>query len=260
MSDFDPSQVSPSSNYEQNTLPGPFVDPRDMTATVVELNEIFRKGQEVLREYPVLNNDIQRLELRAIEIVEQPTNVALFGTTKKTLDREDLKRVQSVESYEFKRNGSDKEVLKVSVQSLKDNNNAVEYVRRIEEDYHFNDEKATDRVNSSLQQIEERRNSDRSFIDESGKYRRQANELAFKSVEEIMFSFEDEQERKQCAVIIKKTISGIYLSIADYRNPDRSRMFATEIPVPLKNFDNARFDSLKLRLSNHVNGMKKDLD
>ena len=75
-----------------------------------------------------------------------------------------------------------------------------------------------------------------------------------------MFSFEDEQERKQCAVIIKKTISGIYLSIADYRNPDRSRMFATEIPVPLKNFDNARFDSLKQRLSNHVNGMKKDLD
>jgi hypothetical protein len=268
MSDFDPSQMSqqyPSSEsniprFEQNTLPGPFTDFKESTELSSELKEIFSKGQEVLREYPILNSDIQRLESRAMEVVEYPENVALFGTTKKTLDREDLKRVQSVEAYEFKRNGSEREILKISVQSLKENSSATEYVRRIEEDYHFNDEKAFDKVNSSMQQLETRRNLNVSFIDQSKEFRKKANELAYKSIEEIMFSFEDEQERKLCAVIIKKTISGIYLSIADYRNPDRNRMFATEIPVPLKTLDNSKFDSLKRKLSTHVNGMKKDLD
>ena len=266
MSDFNSSQVpeqpqyNDTSRFEQHPLPGPFTDLKDSTGLSDELKEIFNKGQEVLREYPILNNDIQRLESRAIEVVEYPSNVELFGTTKKTLDREGLKRVQSVEAYEFKKNGSEREILKLSVQNLKNNSNATEYVQRIEEDYHFNDEKAFDKVNLSLQQIEARKNLDVSFIDQSKEFRKKANELAYKSIEEIMFSFEDEQERKQCAVIIKKTISGIYLSIADYRNPDRNRMFATEIPVALKGFDNNKFDSLKRRLSTHVNGMKKDFD
>jgi len=266
MSDFNSSQVpeqpqyNDTSRFEQHPLPGPFTDLKDSTGLSDELKEIFNKGQEVLREYPILNNDIQRLESRAIEVVEYPSNVELFGTTKKTLDREGLKRVQSVEAYEFKKNGSEREILKLSVQNLKNNSNATEYVQRIEEDYHFNDEKAFDKVNLSLQQIEARKNLDVSFIDQSKRFREKANELAYKSIEEIMFSFEDEDERKQCAVIIKKTISGIYLSIADYRNPDRNKMFATEIPVSLKNFDNNRFDSLKQRLTRHVNGMKRDLD
>lgn len=268
MSDFDPSQVSPQDSvseskilrFEQNPLPGPFVDPRDMSHTVVELKEIFTKGQEVLKENPILSNDIQRLESRAIEVVEYPGNVVLFGNTKKTLDRGDLKRVHSVEAYEFKRNGPESEVLKVSVQTLKDNSNAAEYVRRITDDYNFNSEKAFDKVNFSMQNVEMRKNLDVSFFDQSKKFREQANREANKAIEEIVFSFEDEQERKQCAVIIKKTISGVYLSIADYRNPDRSRMFVTEIPVLLENFSDSRFDSLKQRLSKHFNGMKRDLD
>lgn len=262
MSGFDPSQFSSSDTpgLEQNPIPSSLNDLKDPTGLSGELKEIFSKGQQVLRENPVLNGDVQRLESRVIEMVEYPGNVALFGTTKKTLDREDLKRVHSVEAYEFKRNGPEVEILKISVQSLKDNSNAEEYVRRIEEDFSFNNEKANDKVSSSMQGVEIRRNLDVSFFDQSRIYRERANRKAHETLEDITFSFEDPEERKVCAVVIKRALGGVFLSVVDFRNPDRARMFVTERPVLLEGIDEKKFEDLKQKLSTHVNGMKKDFD
>lgn len=263
MGDFDslqPHDEITNSSYEQNPLPGQFTDFRDQASLSSELHEVFDTALGCLRDNPVLSADIRRMGERIVEVVEYPEHVSMFGTTKKTLDIGELKRVHSFERYEFKRNGPDREILKVSVLSLRDNPNAVEYVRRIEEDYSFNNDKASDKVSLAMQGVEQRQNLDVSFFDQSQVYREKATREAYRTIEDITFSFEDSEEREICAVVIKKTLGGVYISIIDFRNPDKARMFVTEMPVPLDSFDEKKFDSLKQRLSMHVKGIKRDFD
>jgi len=266
MSDFEPTQVPSQSqdsnipNYEQNPLPGQFTDLKDSTGLSTELQEVFGKGLEYLKDNPVLSADVRRMEERVIEVVEYPGNVNLFGTTKKTLDKGDLKRVHGLEGYEFKRNGPDAEILKISVRSLKDTASAREYVNRIEDDFDLYSEKANTKVGYAMQGVERRKNLDVSFFDQSRVYRDRARQEAYKTIEDITFSFEDAEDRKICAMVVKKALGGVFVSVVDFRNPDRARMFVTETPVLLENFDNKKFDSLKQRLSRHVNSMKRDMD
>ncbi len=266
MGDFESTQVPPQSSdngipsYEQSSLPGQFTDLKDSTGLSVELQEVFGKGLEYLRDNPVLNADIRRMEERVVEVVEYPGNVNLFGTTRKTLDKGDLKRVHGLEIYDFKRNGPDSEILKISVRSLKDTSSAFEYVKRIEEDFSLYNERADTKVDYDMQGVAERRNLNVGFFDQSRVYRDRARQEAYKTIEDITFFFEDSEERKVCAMVMKKTLAGVFVSLIDFRNPDRARMFATETPVLLENYDEKKFDSLKQRLSRHVNGMKRDLD
>lgn len=266
MSDFDPTQIPSQSSdgdipsYEQGPLPGQFTDLKDSTGLSVELQEIFDKGLEYLKDNPVLSADVRRMEERVVEVVEYPGNVNLFGTTRKTLDKGDLKRVHGLESYDFKRNGPDSETLKISVRSLKNTAAATEYVKRIEEDYSIYSERADTKVNYAMQGVEERRNLDVSFFDQSRIYRDRARQEAYKTIEDITFFFEDSEERRICAMVMKKTFGGVFVSLIDFRNPDRAKMFATETPVLLENYNEKKFDSLKQRLSRYVNGMKRDMD
>jgi hypothetical protein len=111
-----------------------------------------------------------------------------------------------------------------------------------------------------MQNVEDRRNLDVSFFDQSRIYRDRATREASKTIEEVVFSFEDSDERKICAVVVKEALGGIYLSLMDFRNPDRAKMFVTERPILLENFDKQRFSLLKKELSRRFKGMKHDLD
>lgn len=266
MSNFDPTQLPSQSldsdipSSEQSPLPGQFTDLKDSTGLSVELKGIFSKSLEYLKDNPVLSADLRRMEDRVVEVVEYPGNVNLFGTTRKILDKEDLKRVHGLKIYDFKRNGPDTENLRISIRSLTNNVSASEYVMRIEEDYALYSEIANAKVDRAMQNVESRKNLDESFFDQSSIYRDKARKEANKTIEDITFFFEDSEEKKVCAMVVKKTVVGVFVSITDFRNPDRAKMFATEIPVLLENYDEKKFDSLKQRLSRHVNGIKRDMD
>ena len=255
-----PKEGYTTSGHEQDALPGEFKDFRDQTALSLELQEVFDTALGCLRENPVLSADVRRMQERLVEVVEYPEHVSMYGTTKKALDVGELKRVHTFQRYEFKRNGPDSEILRISVLSLRDNPNAVEYVRRIEENYDFNNGKASDKVSLAMQGVEQRQNLDVSFFDQSRVYRERANKEAYKTIEDITFSFEDQQGRELCAVVIKKTLLGVYVSLIDFRNPDKTKMYVTEMPIPLEGFDEKKFDSLKQRLSRHVDGIKRDFE
>lgn len=265
MNDFGPIQYQSSSpdsgiaNSEQSTPPSRFTDITETNELSVEMQRIFNKCLENLSENVVLNSDIKRMEERVIEVFEYPGNVNLFGFSKKLLDKGDLKRIHRLESNDFKRNGPESEVLKISIKSLTNTASSSEYVARIMDGYELHSENADKKIRYAMQNVEGRKHLDNiSFFDQSRVYRDKANRLAYLSMENIIFSFEDSEERKMCAVDIKKALGGIYVSIIDFRNPDKAKMFVTETPILLEDYTEEKFNLLKQKISNHLNKIRKE--